>query len=133
VAGYVLDTSAIMAVLYREEGRQQVTDLFQELGPIHVPFMALMEVRYKLIRERPQSVESLMSLVDEWPVQVVESDPEWRYVAALVKSAGGLSLGDSWMASLALLRDATLVHKDPEFEKVESLQHLPLPYKARRK
>jgi predicted nucleic acid-binding protein len=48
-------------------------------------------------------------------------------VAAEVKSRGGLSVADAWIASLALLHDAELVHKDPEFDAVEGLRAHRLP------
>ena len=53
---------------------------------------------------------------------VVESDPDWRSAAAGVKSRGRISIADAWVASLALMRDAKLVHKDPEFDAVEELK-----------
>lgn len=58
-------------------------------------------------------------------------DPEWRKAAARLKARAGLSLGDAWNASLALLLDAELVHKDPEFDDVKGLKSLRLPYKPK--
>ena len=55
-------------------------------------------------------------------VSVIESNPGWGVLAADVKSRGGLSLADAWIASLALMHDAELVHKDPEFDRVEGLR-----------
>ena len=42
-----------------------------------------------------------------------------------------ISVADAWIAALAKDRNATLVHKDPEFEQVEAeVQVLKLPYKT---
>ena len=44
---------------------------------------------------------------------------------------GGIDGSDAWIAALAKERNATLVHKDPEFEQVEgTIQALRLPYKV---
>ncbi len=49
--------------------------------------------------------------------------------AASVKATHPLSLADAWIAATALGLDATLVHKDPEFEKLPGLLEERLPYK----
>ena len=46
--------------------------------------------------------------------------------AARVKASGQLSLADAWMAALALLHDAQLVHTDPEFDNVAGLRSVKL-------
>src|SRR5215207_3118456 len=120
-----------MSVLYREDGGPQVQALFEQPEPIYVPFIAMMEVQYKLMREFPQELDTRMALVASWPINVVESDPQWRELAAIVKAPGRISTADAWAAALALQNDAVLVHKDPEFEKVADLQELRLPYKPR--
>jgi predicted nucleic acid-binding protein len=132
LAGYVFDTSAIMSVLYREDGGQQVEDLFDGDDELLMPFISVMEVQYKLLRDRPESANELMATLASWPAQTVESDPVWREGAAIVKARGKLSVADAWVASLALMQDAVLVHKDPEFDAVPDLKHLRLPYKETR-
>jgi predicted nucleic acid-binding protein len=88
-----------------------------------------MEIEYKLLRKAPRAkVNEVLGLVATWPITIRESDPEWRTQAAAVKAAGRISLADAWIASLALLLDAELVHKDPEFDKVPRLKALRLPY-----
>jgi predicted nucleic acid-binding protein len=47
---------------------------------------------------------------------------------ARIKAWGRISLADAWVAALALLNDAELVHKDPEFDSVLGLRALKLPY-----
>ena len=134
MADYVLDTSAILAVLHGEDGYESVEEILRraavdEAVTVRIPFLALMEVEYQLLRELSMNdAQHWLNLVVSWPVHVVESFLEWRHIAAAVKSQGKLSLADAWMAALALLNDATLVHKDPEFDLVEGLQVLRLPY-----
>jgi predicted nucleic acid-binding protein len=121
-----------MAVLEGEEGGETVMSLIEGGSDCALPFVVMMEVEYKLIAKRLAKVDDALSFVSDWPCTLVESDEPWRRIAAQVKAVGGLSFADSWVASLALVQDAVLVHKDPEFEKVRDLQHLKLPDKARR-
>ncbi len=134
MAVYVLDTSAILASFKAESGFEEVRRILREADErddvtIYIPFVALMEVEYQFLRliGEPE-VEYWMNVAMSWPVQILESTPEWRRAAAFVKAPGKVSLADAWVASLALLLDAELVHKDPEFDTVEGLKALRLPY-----
>jgi predicted nucleic acid-binding protein len=138
MAVYVLDTSAIMCVLYREEGAGEVVDLLEavragsrEQGPeVLVPFIALMELEYWLRRRlAPGEVGHILLLVENWGIRLVESNPEWRHAAARVKARASLSVANAWIAALAMLHQGELVHKDPEFDQVAELKALRLPYK----
>ncbi len=121
--GYVLDTSALMRLLLDEPGAEEVQLIVEGDEPVALPFMALMETEYTLLRRLPRPrVDQIVTTLRAWPVEIVESYPEWGRQAAQVKTRGGLSLGDAWIASLALQRDAMLVHQDPEFDSVPDLR-----------
>jgi ribonuclease VapC len=128
LAGYILDTSAIMAVILEEDGADEATQVIQQAERVTVPFIALMEVEYRLARIKPEVVQVTLEMIDSWPVEVAESYYNWRRTAAEIKSRGRISLADAWVAALAVLRDAELVHKDPEFDAVDGLKALRLPY-----
>ena len=132
MAGYVLDTSAMITYLYDEQGADTVEEIFLSEEEVFAPFIAIMEVRYKLLRDfgKDGSAEPLDVLFG-WPMKIVESYAEWGEAAAAVKAPGRISLGDAWVAALTLLQDATLVHKDPEFEGVPDLRVVQLPYNQR--
>ncbi len=49
------------------------------------------------------------------------SDPEILEEASLLKSSGGLSVADSWIAATALVHQATLVHQDPDFIRLKNI------------
>ena len=132
---FVLDTSAILTVLNQEDGEEEVVSLLdaakKQQAMIFLPFMALMELEYLLLRKiSPEETDYLLTLVRAWPVQIPESSEEWRHKAAQVKAQTPLSVADAWIASLALLREAEMVHKDPEYDKVPNLLMLKLPYKV---
>ena len=135
MAVYVLDTSAVLAMLRSEPGIEEVERLLEQakeqpdVNSILLPFIALMEVEYQFWREMPERrVNYWTNVALGWPVVLRESTPEWRRAAALVKSRGRISLADSWVTALALLHDAELVHKDPEFDEVPGLKAIRLPY-----
>jgi predicted nucleic acid-binding protein len=121
-----------MAVILEEEGAETVTDVIYGGGPVSLPFIALMEVEYKLFQRNPLVVDNALALIDSWPVQPVESFYSWRREAARIKATARVSSADAWVASLALLMDAELVHKGLEFESINGLKVLQLPYGPRR-
>jgi predicted nucleic acid-binding protein len=127
---YVLDTTAVMSVLMARPGHEPVVEVLERAGrgdTVLLPFMTLMELEYGLLRAIPRhEADDALRLVEAWPAEIAESSPAWRHRAAEVKSQGGLSLADAWIAALALMRNATLLHHDPEFDHVEGLSALPL-------
>jgi len=145
--GYVLDTSALLAMYYQESGALEVLEIVatgvggeihepaaglvgRDPAPVYLPFMALMEIEY-VVRQREGRYEAdrASHLVRAWPLELKESTPIWRREAARVKSRYPLSLGDAWIAALAILHSARLVHRDPELDVVEGLRSLRLPDK----
>lgn len=143
MAAYVLDTSAVVAFLTDEEGADEVEQILrraeraasgEEKTEVFLPFMTLMELDYVMLQKwgAPKADLSLR-VAGAWPVQRIESHPDWGRAAAGVKAVTALSLGDAWNAALALMLDAELVHKDPEFDKVEGLRHFRLPYKEKKR
>ena len=131
---YVLNTSAVMAVLRDEPQRSVVERVLMEAAAdpnsvrIEVPFVVLMEVEYLMIKRgaSAQRVEETLDLVESWPITVAESTQLWRRRAAEVKGSNRLSVADAWVASLALLLNATVVHKDPEMDSIRGLRALRL-------
>jgi predicted nucleic acid-binding protein len=105
---YVLDTSAIMSVLFDEDGASKVLELLEKANREHcrisLPFIALMEVEYWLLRRLPEEAERCMLLVQSWPVKVEESHLKWWHQAAQLKAEGYLSVADAWIAALAIIQ-----------------------------
>ena len=121
---YVLDTTALVAYFKAEPLGAQVRDmLLQQPSNLLLPFMTIMEAQYVLARTfSPSEVEQFIATLRGLGAPIIESDPAWGVAAARIKSGGGLSLADAWIAALALMHDAELVHKDPEFDRVEGLR-----------
>jgi predicted nucleic acid-binding protein len=135
---YVLDTSALMAVFEQEDGALEVLEIVEDASDerprVYLPFMSLMEFEYLTRRNFSAAVANeALRMLRSWPLDRMESFPEWGSRAAWVKSRASLSVADAWNAALALILDAELVHKDPEFDRVPDLKHRRLPYKEKNK
>ena len=117
----VLDTSAWFALAECELGADEVEAHVAAawLGrvSIHSSFVSLTELQY--IRTNEQGAESAASLVAwvrQQPVQWVHSDDVLCGEAAKLKAVHKVSFADAFVAATALRLNATLVHKDPEFD-----------------
>jgi len=66
-------------------------------------------------------------------LQRIESSPELALIAGEFKAKYRISFADAWIAAIAKHLGAILVHKDPEFESVETeVRVLKLPYKTKK-
>lgn len=133
---YVVDTSAWLALIEDEAGADAVQGLIEKAkageAVVLVSFMSFMEVYYITLQEREQSeAQARIDLMAALPVLRVESTRILSILAGELKTDYRLSVADAWIAALAKERDATLVHKDPEFEQIEAMiKVLKLPYKV---
>lgn len=89
-----------------------------------------MEVTYITLQERDlDEADERVNLMAALPITRVESNSSLSIFAAKLKANYSISVADAWIAALAKERNATLVHKDPEFEQIEGdIQVLKLPY-----
>jgi predicted nucleic acid-binding protein len=132
---YVLDTSALLTLIEDAAGAETVQVLLEQATrgevSLFVSFISFMEVYYISLQERGQEeAHERMQLMAALHILRVESTETLAVLAGQLKAAHRLSVADAWIAALAQERDATLVHKDPEFEQLEAtLKVLKLPYK----
>lgn len=135
---YVFDTSAWLTLIEDEDGADTVHDLLNKAKTgdvvIFASFMSFMEVYYITLQERDaKEAEERVNLMSLLPVWRIESDQSLGLRASEIKALHRLSVADAWIAGLAKNRNAVLVHKDPEFEQIETIvQVLKLPYKTRK-
>jgi predicted nucleic acid-binding protein len=121
-ARYVLDTSAVLALRGNELGADRVEALLRngraQRTRILLSFMTRMEMLYRIASdEDPDAARTAVRLIDAAGVHWVSCEPEILDEAARIKAAGGLSVADAWIAATAAVRDAVLVHKDPEMRR----------------
>lgn len=127
---YVFDTEPLIAYLYDEPGAPAVTERLQtiesEAASGAISHATATEVVYKVARLETGAPNQPPPGEDEFDVGeqdlhilrgfgVTIENPSWSTVAH-IKGAGGISLGDSYAAALAIEEEATLVvGADPEF------------------
>ncbi len=134
MSGFLLDTSALLALRDNEPGAARVSQLLKDAhgGGLLCQgcFMSLMEVFYRVWKDEGElagreAYADCLAL----PIRWIHESPELLQRAASVKATHPLSLADAWIAAAALECGAVLVHKDPEFEKLPGLLEERLPYK----
>lgn len=134
MSGFLLDTSALLALRDNEPGAARVSQLLGEAHAggllCHGCFMSLMEVFYRVWKdEGEQAGREAYADCLVLPIHWIHESAELLQRAAMVKATHSLSLADAWIAAAALEYGAVLVHKDPEFEKLPGLLEERLPYK----
>ncbi|ESS73584.1 putative ribonuclease VapC [Methyloglobulus morosus KoM1] len=134
MSGFLLDTSALLALRDNEPGADRVSELLQKAQDGDLTcygcFMTLMEVFYRVWKDEGElagreSYADCLAL----PIQWFHESPELLIRAVSIKATQRMSLADSWIAAVALENSAALVHKDPEFENLPGLLEERLPYK----
>lgn len=134
MSSYLLDTSALLALRDDEPGADRVAELLESSArgehTCHACFMTQMELLYRVWKDEGETAgrtayRQCLSL----PINWLHESPELLELAATIKACFPLSLADAWIAAAAQHLNATLVHKDPEFERLTTIQQELLPYK----
>jgi predicted nucleic acid-binding protein len=128
---YLLDTSAILALMEDEDGADRVEEILRE-GEAILPFPVLLETYYISLQEVSESVADEryallrhLSTTEIWSV-----DEPTLLTAARLKARFRISFADALIAAFAVRSSAVLVHKDPEFEVlIDQVRQELLPYK----
>lgn len=134
---YVLDSTAFLTMFEDEAGADTVQDLLDRANKseilVFVSFVTFTEIFYITLREKgEEEAQKRTKLMDALATTRIESSKELSLIAGRLKAAYRLSFADAWIAATAIFYDATLVHKDPEFEQLEDkLKALKLPYKEK--
>ena len=132
--GYVLDTSALFALIEDEPGADRVQEVL-ETREVWIPWLVLLELAYVTRQERGEAeAEARYALAKALPATVVwDIDEPLVLTAARLKALHRVSLADALIAAYAKRRAAVLLHKDPEYEVLAGqLAMEALPYKRDR-
>ena len=126
VNNFILDTSALLTLRSDESGADRVEALLSRAKKdqcrLLISFMSRMEVLYNVWRkEGKESARHALRLMDSFTVQWVSCEPHILEIASRMKAQGGLSVADSWIGATAIAYNATLDHKDPEFEPFKEI------------
>ncbi len=129
---YILDTSALLCLWNNEDGAEIVErTLRRNDNTVLVSFMTFMEGLYRLWKSYGKKVaEEFYRDIELLSVKRIDVTDDLIKKASEIKATKRLSVADSWIIATAIVYQATLVHKDPEFEQVKSeVKLLNLPYK----
>lgn len=123
---FVLDTSALLALRGDEPGADRVENLLSKSKSntciLLISFMSRMELLYLVWREEgEEAAREALRLIDSFEIVWVSCEAAILELASRLKAQGGLSVADSWIGATAIAREATLVHKDPEFAKFREI------------
>lgn len=130
---WVLDTSALLALRDDESGAERVEQILFQASHAEChcygSFISLMEIYYRVWKdENAQAGAVAYNACLTMPIEWVHENPDLLVLAASIKATHPVSLADAWVAATAIQKNATLLHKDPEFERVKNLRHENLPY-----
>lgn len=130
MSGFLLDTSALLALRDNEPGANGVSELLSDGSPCYGSFMTLMEVFYRVWKDEGETAgREAYADCFALPMVWIHESPDILQRAAVIKATHPLSVADAWIAATALELGVTLVHKDPEFEHLPELLQARLPYK----
>ncbi len=130
MSGYLLDTSALLALRDNEPGANRISELLSDGSPCYGSFMTLMEVFYRVWKDEGEAAgREAYADCFALPMVWIHESPEILQRAAVIKATHPLSVADAWIAATALELEVMLVHKDPEFEHLPELLQERLPYK----
>jgi predicted nucleic acid-binding protein len=128
---FVIDTSALMAFIEKEEGADRVRDIIRK-ELIIIPWLTILETVYISQRELGEE-ESITryALIKKMDAKIIwEADEAILLNAAKIKANHSLSLADSVIAAITNQKKAILIHKDPEYETLQGVIEMEiLPYK----
>ena len=132
---YLLDTSAVFALLKDELGADRVEELLRTKR-VYLPFIVALEVFCITVQERGQDeARRRLAFLRRLPVVWLDHATDAMLVSAgTLKAAYRVSLADALIAAFAKETGATLVHKDPEYDALAAVitqERLPLKGAAR--
>lgn len=132
---YVLDSSAFLTMFEDEDGADVVQELLEKAKReeiiIFTSFATFAEIFYVTFRELGEKeARNRVALMNELTISRAESTKELGIIAGRLKATKRISFADAWIAATAVFYDATLVHKDPEFQQLmDKIRVIELPYK----
>ena len=129
---FLPDTSAILTMMDSEEGADLVEDILRT-REILLPALVLFEVYYKSIQYHGVETAELRyaTMRSIRATHVSELTEPVLLKGGEFKAKYKISLADSIIAAYAFVHNATLVHKDPEFEALTMVNQVKLPYKLK--
>jgi predicted nucleic acid-binding protein len=132
---YVLDTSALITFIENEEGADTIESILlkaiEKLATVYISVATSIELFYISLQEQGMGVaEERITLLENLPITVLDISYEDMKIIGTLKANYKISFADSCIAAIAKLNSAILVHKDPEYNQLDTeVKQLKLPFK----
>jgi predicted nucleic acid-binding protein len=121
---FVLDSFAVLALLGREPGSEEVADLLrraqEEKARVLMTWVNAGEVAYILERRwGAERLYAVLAVMEATPLELVPVERDLALMAAHIKAEHAIAYADAFAAALAQHCSARLVTGDPEFRLLE--------------
>jgi len=121
---FVLDSFAVLALLGKEPGSDQVANLLQRAQQqdthLLMTWVNAGEIAYIVERRwGTGQTHTALAMLEAAALEIVPVERELALLAAHIKAAHPIAYADAFAAALAQYSAATLVTGDPEFELLE--------------
>ncbi len=119
----VLDSFALLAYFRNEQGTEKVEQLLKEAASnekhLFITNVNAGEVYYIAYKkDGSEKAELAWKAIQEFPIKLIEADLALTYKAANLKARYRLSYADAFAAALTIVKNATLITGDPEFNNL---------------
>ena len=122
----VIDTSAILAILFAEPQAQWFADqLEHSSSPLLMSTVNLAECLILIRSRQPKDWEAAENVLAEFDVQYVAPSEAQARVAAMARLAFPLNLGDCFAYALAKERKLPIITNDADFRATDAEVCLP--------
>lgn len=123
---FVFDSFAVLALLGREPGSEDVADLLrraqQDQARVSMTWVNVGEVAYVVERRwGSDRMQAALAMLEATALEILPVGRELAVAAAHIKANHPLAYADALAAALAQAAVATLVTGDPEFKLVEDM------------
>lgn len=116
-AGFVLDTSALIAFLADEK---EAAAVLKVLPLSRIPFICLSELYYVVWNKKDRAeADRIYGIVKSWNLPVLYPNERVILNAGRIKAVYKLGISDSYIAALTLDEGASLVTKDKDYKIIE--------------
>lgn len=116
-AGFVLDTSALIAFLADEK---EASAVLKVLALSKIPFICLSELYYIIWSKKDRAeADRIYGIVKSWNLQVLYPNERVILNAGRIKAVYKLGIADSYIAAFSLDEGFPLVTKDKDYEILE--------------
>lgn len=116
-AGFVLDTSALIAFLADEK---EASAVLKVLALSKVPFICLSELYYIVWSKKDRAeADRIYGIIKSWNLPVLYPNERIMLSAGRIKAIYKLGIADSYIAAFSLDEGFPLVTKDKDYKVLE--------------